>query len=69
MLIEDSPAFHVMKLFSTKLYLSTRLHDKSGYKYKLKFEPPQEKKKKQRKREITFYNTPFNAASTINLGK
>ena len=43
--------------------------DKSGHKHKLKFEPPQERRKKQRKRVITFYNPPFNAASTINLGK
>ena len=28
-----------------------------------------EPKKKQRKRNITYYNPPFNAASDVNLGK
>ena len=41
---------------------------KSGYSEKLKFkrEAP---KKRQRKRNITWYNPPFNRACTTNIGK
>ena len=31
--------------------------------------PNQQPKKRQRKRNITYYNLPFNAVSDVNLGK
>ena len=43
---------------------------KSGYTEILKFDASKKQpKKKQRKRNITYYNPPFNAASDVNLGK
>ena len=42
--------------------------DKSGYKYKLRFER-QRPKNRQRKRVVTWYNPPFNTACTTNLGR
>ena len=42
----------------------------SGYTEILKFDASKKQpKKKQRKRNITYYNPPFNAASDVNLGK
>ena len=35
--------------------------DRSGYRYKMEFERPRAKAR-QRKREITWYNPPFNLA-------
>ena len=51
---------------------STPIYDaalkKSGYKEKLVFkrEVP---KQRQRKRKITWFNPPFNAACTVNIGR
>ena len=43
---------------------------KSGYTEILKFDASKKQpKKKQRKRNITYYNPPFNSASDVNLGK
>ena len=43
----------------------------SGYTHKLIFDPNnrKSKKKKQRKRTITYFNPPYNAACTINIGR
>ena len=45
--------------------------EKSGYKHKLKFEPPpQEKTKKRfRKKEILWFNPPFSLNVKTNIGK
>ena len=46
--------------------------DKSGYSYKLHFNPPkktQNRKKKNRKRNILWFNPPFNLAVKTNVGK
>ena len=42
--------------------------DRSGYRYKMEFERPRPKTR-QRKREITWYNPPFNLACTTNIGR
>ena len=42
--------------------------EKSGYKHRLRF-TPETPKQRQRKRKITWFNPPFNAACTINIGK
>ena len=46
--------------------------DKSGYQYKLKFNPKNPKptsKKKNRKRNVTWFNPPYNATVKTNVGK
>ena len=42
--------------------------NRSGYKDQLKFERSKPKNR-QRKRKITWYNPPFNASCTTNIGK
>ena len=42
--------------------------ERSGYRYKMEFERPRPKAR-QRKREITWYNPPFNLACTTNIGR
>ena len=42
--------------------------EKSGYKHKLSFAPVTPKNR-QRNRKITWFNPPFNAACTIDIGK
>ena len=42
--------------------------DKSGYKHKLSFEPIRPKNR-QRKKQVTWYNPPFNASVSTNIGK
>ena len=47
---------------------------KSGYDYKLKFNPPsteqsQKKKKKSRKRNVLWFNPPYNSAVKSNVGR
>ena len=41
---------------------------KSGYKHKLCFKP-EAPKQRQRRRKITWFNPPFNAACTVHIGK
>ena len=45
--------------------------DKSGYTYKLRFTPKNSRRKtrRSRKRNITWYNPPFNMRVKTNLGK
>ena len=43
--------------------------DSSGHNHKLQFKMPEPEKKKQRKRKLTYYNPPFNASVTTNVGK
>ena len=51
---------------ATPTYLAAL--DKNGHKHKLRFERPNQKNR-QRDREITWYNPPFNLVCTVNLGK
>ena len=44
------------------------LHN-SGYKYQLEYQPPTEKNKRNRHRNVTWYNPPYNANLQTNLGK
>ena len=41
---------------------------KSGYKHKLRY-TPEVPKQRQRKRNVTWFNPPFNAACTVNVGR
>ena len=46
--------------------------DKSGYQYKLKFKPTNQQprpKNRNRKRNITWFNPPYNTEAKTNLGK
>ena len=48
--------------------------NRSGYKYKLKFNPPSQQpknknKNRKRKRNVTWFNPPYNTEVQTNLGK
>ena len=45
--------------------------DKSGFKHKLKFEPPapEKPKKRYRKKEVIWFNPPFSLNVKTNIGK
>ena len=43
--------------------------DKSGYDYKLKYQPTQNTSRKNRKRNITWFNPPYDASVKTNIGR
>ena len=43
--------------------------NKSGYKHKLKFNPPREKVRRQRSRKVVYYNPPYSQNVLTNIGK
>ena len=59
-------------MFNQESPLFQEALEKSGYQYKLKFDPQNPKptsKKQKRKRNVTWFNPPYNATVKTNKGK
>ena len=59
-------------MFNETSQLFQEALDKSGHSYKLKFNPQDPKtppKNKNRKRDVTWFNPPFNLTVKTNIGK
>ena len=60
------------KMFNSAAPLYQEAIEKSGYNYKLKFDPPTDEtqaKKRSRKRNILWFNPPYNHTVKTNVGK